>query len=354
MQDPLLSERIEMSHSEAIAGVRVKRFLTLAIMRLARALIAQSNTDETRKLIETEIIDLVKSTFALSSSDNPISQAKLLLGSLGFSPCEVEWIDDVRLGKVLLGKGRLWKPTNDQEMELMKLLLQSVVKGVGFFFLKTKVRADFIEDSMLPPRFTYLIQFRASEDVFAETIQRAREESDAIEKEPETLLSAGDLLSPILGAGINVQDATRYLIDATRAVIEEFNPKLLDRLDIKAYPLKLVEVLYLNLEGRDKREQFKNAHAVGIEIVRLIRQELPSLKNHQILKGIGLLPPDEIDELMYYGKHQTTPEFCRFLGYIWSGYASEVLGKQFQMSEDPLCDQGGRGNCIFTLDEASV
>lgn len=343
-----------MSHSEAIAGVRVKRFLTLAIMRLARALINQSNTPETRKLIENELFDLVKSTFALSSSDKPLSQAKLFLGSLGYSPCEVEWIEDVRLGKVLLGKGRLWKPTNDQEMELMKLLLLSVVKGIGFSFLKTKVRADFIDDSMLPPRFTYEIQFRASEDVFAETIQRARVESDQVEKEPEVLLTAGDLLSPILGSGVRVQDASRYMIEATRSVIEDFNPELLERQDIKAYPLKLVEVLYLKLEGRDKEEQFKRAYNLGSEIVRLIRQELPDLKNHQILKGIGLLPPEEIDELMYYGKHQTTPEFCRFLGYIWSGYASEVLGKQFQMSEDPLCDQGGRGNCIFTLDEVPV
>jgi hypothetical protein len=341
-----------MSHSEAIAGVRVKRFLTLAIMRLAQALLNQSNTAETRQLLETTILDLVKSTFALTSSDNPLSQAKLFLGSLGFSPCEVEWVEDVRIGKVLLGKGRLWKPTNDQEMELMKLLLLSVIRGIGFSFLKTKVRADFIEGGMLPPRFTYEIQFRALEDVFAETIQRAREESDQIEEEPEVLLSAGDLLSPVLGTGVRIQDVTRYMIEATRTVIEDFSPDLLKRQDIKAYPLKLVEVLYLKLEDTNKEEQFKYAHALGNEIVKQIREELPNLKNHQILKGIGLLPPDEIDELMFYGKHQTTLEFCRFLGYIWSGFASEVLGKQFLMSEDPLCDQGGRGNCIFTLDEA--
>ncbi|MFW9855228.1 MAG: hypothetical protein ACFFFG_09205 [Candidatus Thorarchaeota archaeon] len=340
-----------MSHSEAIAGVRVKRFLTLAIMKLAQALLNQSNTPETRQLLETTILDLVKSSFALASTDNPLSQAKLFLGSLGFSPCEVEWVEDVRIGRVLLGKGRLWKPTNDQEMELMKLLLLSIIKGIGYSFLKTKVRADFIEEGMIPPRFSYEIQFRASEDVFAETIHKTRDESDQPEEESDVLLSAGDLLSPILGTGVRIQDVTRYMVEATRGVIEEFSPELLNRQDIRAYPLKLVEVLYLKLEGSSKEEQFKYAHALGCEIARLIRYEFPSLKNHQILKGIGLLPPEEIDELMFYGKHQTTPEFCRFLGYIWSGYASEVLGKQFQMSEDPLCDQGGRGNCIFTLDE---
>ena len=42
------------SHSEAIAGVRIKRFLTMAVMKLSQELLKQSRSDsvETKKLIE--------------------------------------------------------------------------------------------------------------------------------------------------------------------------------------------------------------------------------------------------------------------------------------------------------------
>ncbi|UCG89546.1 MAG: hypothetical protein JSU57_03475, partial [Candidatus Heimdallarchaeota archaeon] len=96
----------------------------------------------------------------------------------------------------------------------------------------------------------------------------------------------------------------------------------------------------------------------GTLMVRNIKQALPMLDRHQILKGIGLLPPDEIDELLFYGDVDICGEergknitFCRFLGHIWSGYASEVLGKKFRMTEDPLCASSTGTKCIFTLEE---
>ena len=38
---------------------------------------------------------------------------------------------------------------------------------------------------------------------------------------------------------------------------------------------------------------------------------------------------------------------------MWSGFASEVLNKQFQMDEDPLCAGGTGTKCIFTLSEVT-
>jgi len=344
-----LAETPRSSHSEAIAGVRVKRFLSLAVMELANELIARHDTEETKKFIETTVLDLVKTNFTLTSSDNPLSQAKLFIASLGFSPCEIEWAEDVRLGKVLLGKGRLWRESTKRDTELIKLLLSTVVKGIGYSFLKSNVQVTFMENTLLPPRFTYEIQFRAAEDVFAETIQPSEEKS-------EILLSTGSLLSPILGTGIRVQDSTRYLVEATRIVIGEVQSDLLQRKDIEDYPLKLLEVLYLKFQEDAKLSAY--AHRIGVLVAEGVRQEFPQLPNHKMLKGIGLLPPEEIDELLFYGSVEicgikergVNISFCRFLGDIWSGYASEVLGKEFKLSEDPLCASDTGTKCIFTLE----
>ncbi len=338
------------THSEAIAGVRIKRFLTMTVMKLATELLDRSDSAQTKKLIETMITDLVKSNFNLTSSDNTLTQTKLFLGSLGFSPCEVEWAEDVRLGKVLLGKGRIWKATTHKDSELIKLLLLAIVKGLGYSFIKSNVEVAFLENELLPPRFAYEIQFRAAEDVFAETIQPTQEKA-------EVLLSAGSLLEPILGRGINIQEATRFLIEGTQKVVEEFEPSLLERKDIEDYPLKLIEILYLKFLEDERLETIANQ--IGCLMVRGIRQTFPLLKNHQLLKGIGLLPTDEIDELLFYGSvdicgteiRGKNISFCRFLGYIWSGFASEVLNKKFQMTEDPLCATSTGTKCIFTLEE---
>jgi hypothetical protein len=345
-----LAESHRSSHSDAIAGVRVKRFLTLAVMRLANELINQSDTLETRKNIELIILDLVKTNFSLTSSANPLSQAKLFIASLGFSPCEIEWAEDVRLGKVMLGKGRLWKASTAKEMELVKLLLTTIIKGIGYSFLSSNVQVKFVENAVLPPRFSYEIQFRAAEDVFAESIHTTKEKA-------EVLLSAGSLLRPILGSGIRIEDATRFLIDATREVAGMYKSELLLRKDISDYPLKLIEVFYLKMQEDEKLLSL--AYKIGELMAKDIKREFPDLKNHQILKGIGLLPTEEIDELLFYGSSEICGEdnkgsnisFCKFLGSIWSGFASEVLGKKFEMSEEPLCATGTGTKCIFTLDE---
>ncbi|UCE13309.1 MAG: hypothetical protein JSV04_14125 [Candidatus Heimdallarchaeota archaeon] len=340
----------ETSHSEAIAGVRIKRFLTMAVMRLSTELIDRDDTKETKKIIENMIIDLVKSNFTLSSSDNRLTQAKLFLASLGFSPCEIEWSDDVRLGKVLLGKGRIWKATTPKDTELTKLLLSAVVKGLGYSFIDSNVQVSFVENGLLPLRFAYELQFRATEDVFAESIQPTKEKS-------EVLLSAGSLLEPILGRGIRIEDATRYLIEGTQIVVEQFQPELLERKDIEDYPLKLLEVLYLKSQEDERFEEI--AHQIGVAMVQGIRQGLPQLENHQILKGIGLIPTEEIDELLFYGdvdicgtgSRGVNISFCRFLGHIWGGFVSEVLEKKFRMTEDPLCATSTGTKCIFTIEE---
>ena len=164
------------------------------------------------------------------------------------------------------------------------------------------------------------------------------------------------LLSPILGTSVRVQDAIRHLVEATRSVAEEFQPEILQREDIRSYPLKILEILYLKLQERDDKSSF--AHRIGVLMAQNIRHERPELPNHKMLKGIGLLPVEEIDELMFYGsvdicgtkERGINLSFCHFLGDLWAGYSTEVLGKEFKMAEDPLCASGTGTKCIFTLE----
>ncbi len=319
---------------------------------MAKELLEKIEKSEREKALEAIILPLVRETFSLSAGDNPTAQAKLFLASLGFSPCEIEWKEDTRIGTILLGKGRIWRSASEKEEKLVRSLLLIVVKGLGFAFMGTSVKASFITSETLSPRFTYEIQFRATEDVFAEVIGTE-------EEIPGVSLSISVLLEPILGTGIRTQDAARFLIEATKIVVSENLPSLLERKDIIDKPLKILELFYINIDDSEKLSRL--AHQIGEIMIRNIRLEFPNLKNHQLLKGIGLLPIEEIDELLFYGSVEicgtgergSNLPFCKFLGQMWSGYASEVLGKRFQMDEDPLCAGGTGTKCIFTLSEVS-
>ncbi|MHA1940293.1 MAG: hypothetical protein ACW97P_01050 [Candidatus Hodarchaeales archaeon] len=345
-----MAEKQTSGYSEGIVGVRVKRFLGLSVMKIAKEHLKSIEPGDRLKTLEAIILPLVRETFALSSGDNPSSQAKIFLASLGFSPCEINWKEDTRIGQVLLGKGRIWRSSSIEEENLVKNLILIVIKGLGQAFLDSNVQASFIDSEVLSPRFTYELQFRGAEDVFAEVI-------GTDEEIPGVTLSSKVLLDPILGTGISARDAARFLIEGTRIVVGKHLPELLERKDIIDKPLKILELFYLNVE--DPETVFRNAHEIGSIMVKNIRIEFPDLKNHQLLKGIGLLPVEEIDELLFYGSvdicgvgdRGSNMSFCRFLGHIWSGYSSEVLEKNFQMLEDPLCAGGKGTKCIFTLTE---
>jgi hypothetical protein len=345
-----LSDKQTTGYSEGIVGVRVKRFLGLSVMHLASELLKQTKSSESEEIIETIILPLLKQTFSLSSGDNPESQAKTFLASLGFSPCEISWQEDTRIGNILLGRGRIWRSTTEKEEKLVKRLILTVVKGLGSAFMNSNIQVSFISSEILSPRFTYEIQFRATEDVFAESIGTS-------EDTPGVSLSLKVLLEPILGSGIRSRDAARFLIEATQKAAGKYLPSLLERVDIKDKPLKLLELFYLNIE--DSELLLKYAHEIGEDMIRSIRIEFPELKNHQLLKGIGLLPVEEIDELLFYGSAEicgtgvrgSNMSFCQFLGQMWGGFASEVLGKEFRMMEDPLCAGSKGTRCIFTISE---
>jgi hypothetical protein len=348
-----LVEKQTSGYSEGIVGVRVKRFLGLSVMKIAKEHLKGIEQGERLKALEAIILPLVRETFTLSSGDNPTAQAKVFLASLGFSPCEINWQDDTRIGQVLLGKGRIWRSMTEEEENLVKNLILIVIKGLGQAFLDSPVQASFIESEVLSPRFTYELQFRATEDVFAEVIKTD-------EETPGVAISTKVLLDPILGTGIRSRDAARFLIEATRIVVNEKLPELLERKDIIDKPLKILELFYINIEDPDLLS--RSAHRIGRLMVENIRIEFPDLKNHQLLKGIGLLPVEEIDELLFYGsvdicgtgERGSNLSFCRFLGQIWSGYSSEVLEKNFRMLEDPLCAGGTGTKCIFTLTEVNA
>jgi hypothetical protein len=348
-----MAEKQSGGYSEGIIEVRVKRFLGLSVMKVTMELLRKTKISEREKLLESIILPLIRETFTLSSGDNPVTQAKVFLASLGFSPCEIDWKDDTRIGRIYLGKGRVWRATSQEEEELVRSLILIVTKGLGFSFLESNTQTSFLPTEELSPRFTYGIQFRAVEDIFADVIGTP-------EETPGVKLSISVLLEPILGSGIRSRDAARFLIEATRIVVGRTLPALLERADLTDKPLKLLELFYANVEDPEKAKIY--AHEIGEIMVRNLRHDFPDLKNHQLLKGIGLLPIDQIDELLFYGsaticgsgEHGSNLAFCQFLGQLWSGFSSEVLGKRFQMLEDPLCAGRKGTKCIFTLTEVST
>ena len=347
-----MAEKQTGGYSEGIVGVRVKRFLGLSVMKIAKELLLKTEVSEREKVLESLILPLVKETFTLSSGDNPVTQAKVFLALLGFSPCEIDWKEDTRIGRIFLGKGRIWRASSEEEEKLVRSLLLIVARGLGFSFIESRARASFLTSDKLTPRFTYGIQFRAEEDVFAEVMGTP-------EGTPGVTLSIGALLEPILGSGISSRDVAQFLIEATRVVVGKTLPELLERQDIADKPLKILELFYTNIEDSERSRAY--AHEIGEIMVRNLRTDFPLLKNHQLLKGIGRLPVDQIDELLFYGsvdicgtgERGSNLSFCQFLGQLWSGYSSEVLGKKFQMVEDPMCAGGKGTKCIFTLTEVS-
>jgi hypothetical protein len=345
-----MAEKETGGYSEGIVGVRVKRFLGFTVMKFAKELLQKTEVSERGKVLESLMLPLVKESFTLTEGDNPSVQAKVFLASLGFSPCEIDWKEDTRIGQVFLGKGRIWKASTEVDQKLVESLLLTVVKGLGFSFIGGNVQISYISSEKLSPRFTYGIQFRAAEDVFAETIGTS-------EDTPGVTLSIGALLEPILGSGIKSCDAAQFLIEATKDVVGKTLPELLERPDIADKPLKILELFYTNIE--DSERTWVHAHDIGKIMVENLRSDFPQLKNHQLLKGIGLLPPDQIDELLFYGSvdicgsgdRGSNLSFCKFLGHLWGGFASEVLQKNFQLIEDPMCATGRGSKCIFTLTE---
>ena len=91
-----MAEKQSGGYSEGIIEVRVKRFLGLSVMKVTLELLRKPQLSEREKILESIILPLIKETFTLSSGDNPITQAKVFLASLGFSPCEIDWKDDTR------------------------------------------------------------------------------------------------------------------------------------------------------------------------------------------------------------------------------------------------------------------
>jgi len=57
-----LAEKQATGYSEGIVGVRVKRFLGLSVMNIAKELLEQTEKVEREKVLETIILPLVRET----------------------------------------------------------------------------------------------------------------------------------------------------------------------------------------------------------------------------------------------------------------------------------------------------
>lgn len=328
-------------HSEGIAGVRVKRFLALGLMELAKELHDRLG-DKSDLLIEKFVINSIRTSFMVSSNEKAVSQITFFLASLGLQPVDIDLNEELRVGRIYLGPSRIWKPA-ESSSHLVNLLLKSITKGLGESLIGTNVDSRPLEED-LPPKFEYLFEIRSTEDIFA----ASTEEDTSIK------LSANKLLEPILGNKLDEGIVSNFLIEASREFVSKEMPNILEHEEIKKFPLKILELCYIT--SLDNTRIDLNGKIIGKILGEKVLSYYPELKPNDFIQGLGMLPLDQIDELLFYAKHDmiTTDddmhkkEFSRFIASLWAGFATQILQVDF-VADEPMFGNSKSISSIFTL-----
>jgi hypothetical protein len=324
----------------ALVEVRAKRFIMSSFYELARAISIGSATWE--QDLARAIDRAIKSSFRLSEDQSVENQLRIFLMWLGFSPVDVRWTEDVRVGRVYIGTSRIWKVHEkgiDQD-PLMKAVLTSTVASLGSVVTGTAAKCEFVSGETLPPRFQACLQFseRVSERSGPTSVQ----------------IATTNLVRPIMSQRISIEDAAQLLLESSRKWLEGNSPELLEqrREEIAAIPAVLIHMAFKRSVELDQTEEI--GKHIGMTFYDLVKDANPALSqpNH-FLKGVGLLPKDQINELMFYEKTKeicgrSSEDFCYFIAHVWAGYSSKVFEKDFK-AEKPLCGAGSTSLCIYTL-----
>jgi len=289
------------------------------------------------------ITSAVKRTFSASEDMALETQSKIFLRWLGFSPVDVWWSEDVRVGRIYLGTSRLWKgDLADSTNERLRTIVQAIVKGMGQAFLGGESRVDILKDVDLPTRHTLCIQF--SEMTTIPTSKKLKEEK---------LTLGVDLVEPFLGKAVSSKEGLDTLIDASISWLKEEESEVyrLYENDLLEVPLKSLYIAHKMGVDRGREEEF--AWKIGKRFHSAIEDITGEAAPHQLIKGLGLLPPDQITELIFYCRNPSMcqPEniqFTQFLSKIWEKYLGEVLGKPF-FADKPVRAAGSGNLCLFSF-----
>lgn len=327
--------------SEQIAGARAKSFLAAALYDLMEELSGCVEDWESR--VSRLISSAVRRSFTVSEDMMLETQAKVFLRWLGFSPVDVWYSEDVKVGRIYLGTSRLWKGNlADFSNEKLRALVQAIIGGMGQSFLGGETTVSILTDVDLPTRHTLCIQF--SEKASVPT-------TGTLKKEELTL--GTDLVEPFLGKAVNPKVGLDSLIDAATNWLKEEDPESYQiyENDLAEVPLKVLYVAHKIAIDRNRLTEIP--WKIGERFVREIKNVTQDAAPNKLIKGLGLLPPEKISDLMFYGKSTAlcqaeNLQFTEFLTKIWEKYLGEILGKRF-IAEKPMQAAGSGKLCLFSF-----
>ncbi|MFW9914474.1 MAG: hypothetical protein ACFFGZ_02590 [Candidatus Thorarchaeota archaeon] len=331
--------------SEQIAGARAKNFLATALYDLIEEFAGCTKDWEERVSRVASVA--ARRSFSASEDMTLETQAKVFLRWLGFSPVDVWFSDDVRVGRIYLGTSRLWKgDLADSANEKLRTLVLAIIKGMGFAFLGGETKSEVMQDADLPTRHTVCIQFTEVASVPT---------TGALKKETVTL--GTDLVEPFLGKAISAKNALDLLVESSLDWLkeEEAESYRIYENDLAEVPLK---VLYIAQKiAIDRNRQTEIAWKIGDRFVAEIKNLAQDAPPNDLIKGLGLLPPEQISELMFYGRNPTMCQsenlmFTEFLLKIWERYLGELLGKRF-IAEKPIAAAGSGKLCLYSFTSSS-
>ncbi|MFW9928949.1 MAG: hypothetical protein ACFFD1_06135 [Candidatus Thorarchaeota archaeon] len=340
-----------MGLAEQVIGVKAKKFLMQSMYQFAlKYSKIVSNWIETIN----DIINLtVEQSFDPDERKLEENIAKFLQW-LGFSPVDVKWHPDQKIGRFMIGTSRMWQdPRTD---DITKVLMFALIGALGKKLLGEK--PDVVQISgQLPPRINVGYEIRERYGDVPASIsltekpsldQGTNIQTSNIEKSSETStgkLNASKykpLINPFIGLEIDKEYAANALMESTIELLNEFYSS-----DVETFDLSTLHLILFLFQRSAKEDKWKErAIELGDKFALKIKEKYPNATPNDAIEGMGALKPETFEEFLFYGKHQTSEEFCFFLALIFQEYISTFMDRRF-VADKPLCATSGSSLCLY-------
>jgi hypothetical protein len=338
--------------ADQVIGVKAKKFLMQTIYLFASK---YSKIVSNWVVQVTEIIEqTVEQSFDPDERKLEENTTKFLQW-LGFSPVDVKWYPDQKIGKFMIGTSRMWQdPKTDN---ISKVIMHSLIGALGAKLLGEKPEVVQLT-SQLPPRINvgYEIRERYGDistvelnDETAPTIEPLSLDSSAPVVDHAKPSSGKishmrykSLIEPFLGPEIDEEKAAKVLMEETLSLLRENYSEDLDSFDLTT--LNLMLFLFQRSAKEDKWQD--KAIELGKNFATKMKELYKNIESNGAIEGMGALKPDSFDEFLFYGKHQSSEEFCHFLALIFQEYVSKFTDIEFK-ADKPLCATSGSSLCLY-------
>jgi hypothetical protein len=150
------------------------------------------------------------------------------------------------------------------------------------------------------------------------------------------------LIEPFVGPEIDEDQAAKVLMDETLTLLKENYSEELESFDL--VNLNLLLFLFQRSAKEEKWQEI--ASELGKNFSNKMKELHPNTEPNDAIEGMGALKPESFDEFLFYGKHQSSEEFCHFLAIIFQEYVSKFTNIEFK-ADKPLCATTGSSLCLY-------